>query len=93
MRRRQDEGKDTARLRLTPRQKQVLHWVVRGKGNAEIAGILHISPETVRKHVEKIRKEYKSESRISIIATYWQRVVDARDRVIRRLRRKKSHRQ
>lgn len=39
---------------LTPREKEVLGWVARGKTNPEIAGELFISPETVRKHLENI---------------------------------------
>jgi RNA polymerase sigma factor (sigma-70 family) len=42
-----------ARLaRLSPRERQVLELVGEGRTNGEIAWILEISPETVRKHLE-----------------------------------------
>ena len=42
-----------ARLaRLSPRERQVVEHVADGRTNAEIAWILEISPETVRKHLE-----------------------------------------
>lgn len=43
-----------ARDLLTPREQEVMEWVCRGKTNAEIAGILSISPGTVRRHLENI---------------------------------------
>ncbi len=39
---------------LTHRQKDVLYWIARGKTNAEIGGILHISPATIKNHVQRI---------------------------------------
>jgi DNA-binding CsgD family transcriptional regulator len=39
---------------LTPRERQILGWVARGKTNPEIAEILWIAPSTVRKHLENI---------------------------------------
>jgi DNA-binding CsgD family transcriptional regulator len=41
-------------LGLTPRERQVLAWVARGKTNSEIAQTLWIAPTTVRKHLESI---------------------------------------
>jgi DNA-binding CsgD family transcriptional regulator len=43
-----------ASLGLSPREAEVLGWVARGKTNAEIATVLFISPQTVRKHLEHI---------------------------------------
>ena len=40
--------------RLTPREAEVLHWIAVGKTNAQIARVLFISPNTVRKHIENI---------------------------------------
>jgi DNA-binding CsgD family transcriptional regulator len=37
---------------LSPRERQVLERVADGGTNAEIAWLLEISPETVRKHLE-----------------------------------------
>ena len=75
---------------LTVREKDVLYWVARGKENAEIAEILTASPETIRKHVQNIRRKYESESRLAIIAKYWQRQLDERDREIERFKRERS---
>jgi DNA-binding CsgD family transcriptional regulator len=41
-------------LALTPRERQILGWVARGKTNPEIAEILWIAPTTVRRHLENI---------------------------------------
>jgi DNA-binding CsgD family transcriptional regulator/PAS domain-containing protein len=41
-------------LPLTPRERQILAWVARGKTNPEIAQILWIAPTTVRRHLENI---------------------------------------
>jgi DNA-binding CsgD family transcriptional regulator len=75
---------------LTVREKDVLYWVVRGKENADIAGILRASPDTIRKHVENIRRKFGSESRLGVIASYWQRQIDRRDRRIEELEHKQK---
>jgi DNA-binding CsgD family transcriptional regulator len=41
-------------LGLTPRERQILAWVARGKTNPEIAESLWIAPTTVRRHLENI---------------------------------------
>jgi len=41
-------------LGLTPRERQILALVAHGKTNQEIAGILWITPNTVRKHLENV---------------------------------------
>jgi DNA-binding CsgD family transcriptional regulator len=41
-------------LGLTPRERQILAWVARGKTNPEIGEILWIAPTTVRRHLENI---------------------------------------
>jgi DNA-binding NarL/FixJ family response regulator len=45
-----------AESQLTPRQREVLRWVVRGKSNKEIASLLGMSENTVRVHVAAILK-------------------------------------
>jgi DNA-binding CsgD family transcriptional regulator len=42
------------KLGLTPRERQILAWVARGRTNPEIAELLWIAPTTVRKHLENI---------------------------------------
>ncbi len=39
---------------LTPREAEVLYWVVKGKINRDIADIVGASPATVKKHLERI---------------------------------------
>src|SRR5579864_2764246 len=80
---------EEAQPSLTVREKDVLYWVARGKANPEIAGILHTSPETIRKHVQNIRQKFGSESRLSVVAAYWQREIDARDSTIEQLKRRR----
>jgi DNA-binding CsgD family transcriptional regulator len=41
-------------LGLTPREREILAWVARGKTNPEVARILGITPNTVRKHLENV---------------------------------------
>ena len=52
---------------LTPREKEVFHWVVEGKSNADIGGILEISPRTVEKHCESIFRKLGIENRYAAI--------------------------
>ena len=50
-------------LGLTPRERQVLHLVVEGHSNPEIAAALFISPRTVRNHMTAILAKFGVESR------------------------------
>ena len=49
--------------KLTPREKEVLHWVIQGKTNQEIAIILGIATGTVAKHVEHLLRKLGVETR------------------------------
>ncbi len=49
--------------RLTEREREVLHWLVQGKRDGEIALILCLSPKTVSKHVEHILLKFGVASR------------------------------
>lgn len=49
--------------RLTPRERQVLFWVGKGKSNAEIGIILGIASATVGKHLERIYPKIHVENR------------------------------
>jgi len=51
------------RLGLTEREAEVLHWVVEGKSNNEIAIILSISVRTVDKHLQNVFSKLGVESR------------------------------
>ncbi|MGZ4372501.1 MAG: helix-turn-helix transcriptional regulator, partial [Gaiellaceae bacterium] len=39
---------------LTPREREILHWVARGKSNREIAAVLYLAPGTIRKHLDNV---------------------------------------
>jgi DNA-binding CsgD family transcriptional regulator len=43
-----------AALGLTPRESEVMAWVVRGESNPQIAKRLSIAPGTVKKHLEHV---------------------------------------
>jgi DNA-binding CsgD family transcriptional regulator len=47
----------------TPRESEVLHWVIQGKRDAEIATILSSSPRTIHNHVRNILRKLKTETR------------------------------
>jgi DNA-binding CsgD family transcriptional regulator len=47
---------------LTSREREVFHWLARGKSNAEIGTILGISTATVGKHLEHIYPKLGVES-------------------------------
>ncbi len=50
-------------FRLTAREAEVLYWVVKGKINRDIAGILGASPATVKKHLERVYAKLGVETR------------------------------
>lgn len=58
-----------ARLGLTERECEVLHWLAQGKRDAEIALILAIAPKTVSKHVENLLRKLRAENRSAAVST------------------------
>ncbi len=50
---------------LSPRQKEVYHWICEGKRDREISIILGISYRTVTVHVRAILKKLGAENRTS----------------------------
>jgi len=50
-------------LGLTPREAEVLHWIIQGKRNIEIATIIGCGPRTVHKHVENLLEKLGVETR------------------------------
>jgi DNA-binding CsgD family transcriptional regulator len=54
--------------RLSPRQREILELVAAGKTNAEIAGLLWISPGTVRKHLENAYERLGVHTRTGAVA-------------------------
>ncbi len=53
---------------LTPREREVLTWVARGKTNRDIADILGMSHRTVNKHLEHIFEKLGVETRAAAAA-------------------------
>ena len=43
--------------RLSPREREVLHWLARGKSGPEIAVILNISTSTVRIYIQGVKRK------------------------------------
>jgi DNA-binding CsgD family transcriptional regulator len=55
--------------RLSPRQLEVLRLLVQGKTTNQIAGELHIAPETVRNHVRSVLKGLGVRTRLDAAVT------------------------
>ena len=53
---------------LTPREADILIWLVQGKTNAEIGQILGLSPRTVGKHLEHLYQKLGVENRLAAVA-------------------------
>lgn len=49
---------------LTPREEEILAYLVKGDSNKEIARALHISESTVKVHVQNILKKFSVSSRV-----------------------------
>mgnify|MGYP006289239537 FL=1 len=47
-------GERQARTALSLREREVLHWIARGKSNSVISDIMGVSPHTVDTHVRRI---------------------------------------
>jgi DNA-binding CsgD family transcriptional regulator len=62
---------------LTPRERQILALVARGKTNAEIAELLWISPTTVRKHLENVYAKLGVRTRTAAAARFLGALDDA----------------
>lgn len=54
---------------LSPREIEIMQWVARGTGNAEIARQLWVSEHTIRKHLENIYAKLGVHSRTAAVAT------------------------
>lgn len=59
---------------LTRRQKLVLYYLTRGLPYHEVAGILRITPRTVRYYVTEIEKRLQVENRIQLIDMAFRRI-------------------
>jgi DNA-binding CsgD family transcriptional regulator len=57
-----------ARFGLTPRETEVLYWLVQGKTNGEIALLLGTREGTARKHVERILTHFGTQNRTATVS-------------------------
>ncbi|KHN67762.1 LuxR family transcriptional regulator [Acinetobacter calcoaceticus] len=53
---------------LTQREAEVMHWLLLGKTNKDIAEILELSPRTVNKHLEHVFEKLSVENRTAAVA-------------------------
>lgn len=56
---------------LTPRQRQILHWLSEGKRDSDIAAILKLSVRTVEQHVAACLQKLHVETRAAAAAEVW----------------------
>ena len=61
-------------LGLSPREAEVMHWIIEGKTNPEIAAILEITIHTANRHVEHILAKLGVENRQKAIVTVMERL-------------------
>lgn len=64
---------DGARESLTPREAEILELVAEGRSNAEVAQLLWISPDTVRKHLENAYDKLGVHTRTAAVAALFGR--------------------
>ena len=58
----------SARVALTPREREILHWVAEEKRDNEIATILNLSVRTVEQHVRTCLRKLNVETRTAACA-------------------------
>ena len=58
------------KFNLTEREIQVMELLVEGKENKEIAEILFISPNTVKRHIKSVFSKMDVHSRAAAVAAY-----------------------
>lgn len=73
---------DLQRRGLTVRECEVLHWLLRGKRDKEIALILGVAEGTATKHVERLREKTGSHTRAGAVAVANDWLRDARRYVL-----------
>jgi len=56
-----------ARIRLTPRERECLHWAAVGKTDDEIASILTISATTAHWHIENAKRKFDVATRVQAV--------------------------
>lgn len=61
-----------ASITLTPREKEVLHFIQKGLSNQQIADALFISINTVKKHVKRLYEKFEVKNRTSLVYKLYQ---------------------
>jgi DNA-binding response OmpR family regulator/DNA-binding CsgD family transcriptional regulator len=61
-------------FKLTPKEAEVLYWVVKGKINRDIGDIVGSSPMTVKKHLERVFVKLGVETRTAAAAMAMSRI-------------------
>ncbi len=56
-------------LNLSPKETEVLGWLLEGKDNKSIAKIMDVSTSTIRKHLENIYRKLNVQSRAEAVTT------------------------
>jgi DNA-binding NarL/FixJ family response regulator len=70
---------------LTPREREVLALLVEGRDQAGIAGVLFISPETARTHVQRVLRKLGVHSRLEAVTLVAQTgLADRLERLVER---------
>ena len=77
----EDAGPDaltlaSERFALTPREREVLRYILKGFSNARIAESLFISEGTVGDHVKKVLRKTRTNSRSELVVRVLDRDVD-----------------
>lgn len=54
--------------RLSTRERRVVEFVIRGHSNQSIAALMHVSPDTVKKHLTNIFDKLGVESRTQLVS-------------------------
>jgi two-component system nitrate/nitrite response regulator NarL len=66
--RREEEASALLAAQLTPREREMLALLVEGKSGGEIARSLHLSPNTVRTHIQSVLTKLHVHSRLEAAA-------------------------
>jgi DNA-binding NarL/FixJ family response regulator len=74
------ETSDQLRGLLTPRELQIAGQMVAGRSNREIAGELHLSPETVKGYVARVLRKLGASNRVDAVSRYLRLASAANDR-------------
>ena len=58
---------DSNRPKLTPKEKEVLAFVMRAKTNKEIGKEMGIAPGTVKRHIEHLLRKLNARNRVQLV--------------------------